>query len=153
MLSFFAPCCVSSGERTLTLLLNCGSLSAAPDGSLQQLLQVMFEHSSVQLVSFTAQDAAGRLSAVEIQKLPPAHCDKPEDALVKERDPKEHSEGQRHKDTVGEDCVVKKYLKWGMQMGSLSAAPGGPKVSYSSSSREVDMQCFIYRLHIIYLFY
>lgn len=126
MLSFFAPCCVSSGERTLTLLLNCGPLSAAPDGSLQQLLQVMFEHSSVQLVSFTAQDAAGCLSAVEIQKLPPAHCDKPEDALVKERDPKEHSEGQRHKDTVGEDCVVKKYLERGNANGVSLCCPRWP---------------------------
>ncbi len=58
---------------TLVWLGSSIPLSAAPGGSLQQLSEVMFEHSSVQLLSITAQHGAGHLSTVEIHKLSPAH--------------------------------------------------------------------------------
>lgn len=62
----------------LTLLWLCSRipLSAASGGSLQQLSEVMFKDSGVQLLTLTPQHTAGHLSAVKIHKLSPAHCAK-----------------------------------------------------------------------------
>ena len=68
--------CVCVCVCVVLTVLGLGSrepLSAAPGGSLQQLPEVVLEDGRVQVVSLAAQDAAGRLGALKVHKLPPAH--------------------------------------------------------------------------------